>query len=127
MRKRFSSHSIVSLFVGLIIASVLVSGLHAQQPVLYGAPIPLEKAKAVAAVARAEAQKNGWLMAITIVDPAGTLVYFEKMDGTQLGSIQVSMDKAHSAVFFKRPTKSYDDALAGGGVGLRELEACQRI
>jgi uncharacterized protein GlcG (DUF336 family) len=109
--------------LSLIAASVaLAATIYAQQPVLYGAPIPLDKAKAVAAVARTEAQKNGWLMAITIVDPAGTLVYFEKMDGTQLGSIQVSMDKAHSAVFFKRPTKSYEDVLAGGGVGLRVLK-----
>jgi glc operon protein GlcG len=114
--------SIVRALSLVAAALTLAAALHAQQPVLYGAPIPLDKAKAVAAVARAEAQKNGWLMAITIVDPAGTLVYFEKMDGTQLGSIQVSMDKAHSAVFFKRPTKSYEDAVGGGGVGLRVLK-----
>ena len=119
MHKPASTLRVLSLVAAVLTAA---AALHAQQPVLYGAPIPLDKAKAVAEVARAEAQKNGWLMAITIVDPAGTLVYFEKMDGTQLGSIQVSMDKAHSAVFFKRPTKSYEDAVAGGGVGLRVLK-----
>lgn len=97
--------------------------IHAQQqPILYGSPIPLEKAKQVAAVALAEAQKNGWLMAVTIVDTAGDLVFFEKMDGTQLGSIQVSQDKARSAVFYKRPTKASEDALAAGGIGLRVLK-----
>jgi glc operon protein GlcG len=103
-------------------AIALASIIHAQQPVLYGAPIPLEKAKTVAAAAVAEAQKNGWLMAVTVVDSSGELVFFEKMDGTQLGSIEVSMAKAHSAIFFKRPTKSYDDALAAGGAGLRSLK-----
>jgi uncharacterized protein GlcG (DUF336 family) len=107
----------------LIAPFVLTVSLGAQQqPILYGNPIPLEKAKAVAGVAVAEAQKNGWLMAVTILDPGGNLVYFEKMDGTQLGSIQVSMDKAHSAVFFKRPTKAYDDSLVAGGAGLRVLK-----
>jgi glc operon protein GlcG len=93
-----------------------------QQPALYGSPIPLEKAKQVAAVAIAEAQKNAWPMAVTVVDTAGDLVFFEKMDGTQLGSIQVSQDKARSAVFFKRPTKAFEDALAAGGIGLRILK-----
>ena len=105
-----------------IAALALTAALHAQQPILYGAPIPLEKAKTVATAALAEAQKNGWLMAVTIVDSSGELVFFEKMDGTQLGSIDVSMAKARSAILFKRPTKAYDDAVAAGGVGLRVLK-----
>jgi uncharacterized protein GlcG (DUF336 family) len=106
----------------LIAALALASTLHAQQPILYGSPIPLEKAKLVAAAALAEAQKNGWLMAVTVVDPSGNLVFFEKMDGTQLGSIDVSMAKARSAVLFKRPTKAFEDSLAAGGAGLRTLK-----
>jgi glc operon protein GlcG len=104
-------------------ALAIAASLHAQQqPILYGSPIPLEKAKQVAAIAVAEAQKNGWPIAVTIVDTAGDLVFFEKMDGTQLGSIQVSQDKARSAVLYKRPTKAYEDALAAGGIGLRVLK-----
>jgi uncharacterized protein GlcG (DUF336 family) len=103
-------------------ALALAAGLHAQQPVLYGAPIPLEKARTVAAAALAEAQKNGWPMAITVLDPSGELVFFEKMDGTQLGSIDVSMAKARSAILFKRPTKAFDEAVAAGGAGLRILK-----
>lgn len=110
--------------VGLLAAALaLVSIVHAQQqPLLYGSPISLERAKQVAAVAAAEAQKNGWLMAVTIVDTAGDLVFFEKLDGTQIGSIQLSIDKARSAVLFKRPTKVYEDAVAAGGIGLRMLK-----
>jgi glc operon protein GlcG len=87
----------------------------------YGPPVSLEDAKKAAAAALAEASKNGWRMAAAIVDPSGTLVYFEKMDDTQNGSAVVAVDKARSAALFKRPTKAFQDALAGGGVGLRVL------
>jgi uncharacterized protein GlcG (DUF336 family) len=60
-------------------------------------------------------------MAIAVVDTAGNLVYFEKMDGTQTGSVNVSIDKARSAALFKRPTKAFQDIVAAGGVGLRIL------
>jgi glc operon protein GlcG len=109
--------------IGLLSAALaLTAALHAQQLVLYGSPIPLEKAKTIAAAAVAEAQKNGWLMAVTVVDSSGELVFFEKMDGTQLGSIDVSMAKARSAILFKRPTKAYDDAVVAGSAGLRVLK-----
>jgi uncharacterized protein GlcG (DUF336 family) len=109
--------------VGLLSAALsFASAFHAQQPVLYGAPIPLEKAKTVAAAALAEAEKNGWRMAVTIVDSSGQLVFFEKMDGTQLGSIDVSMAKARSAILFMRPTKTFDEGVSGGGGGLRILK-----
>lgn len=87
----------------------------------YGLPISLEAAKKIAAPALAEARKNNWLMAVAIVDTAGDLVYFEKMDATQAGSAIVAIDKARSAARFKRPTKAFQDLLAGGGEGLRVL------
>jgi len=60
-------------------------------------------------------------MAVTITDIGGDLVYFEKMDGTQTGSVRVAIGKARSAVLFKRPTKAWQDVVAGGGAGLRIL------
>jgi uncharacterized protein GlcG (DUF336 family) len=60
-------------------------------------------------------------MAVAIVDPNGDLVYFEKMDDTQNGSVDVAIAKARSAARFKRPTKVFQDALAAGGEGLRIL------
>ncbi len=87
----------------------------------YGAPISVENAKKVAAAALAEARKNNWNMAVAIVDPAGNLVYYEKMDLTQLGSAKVCIEKARSAALYKRPTKAFQDALAAGGNGLRIL------
>jgi uncharacterized protein GlcG (DUF336 family) len=87
----------------------------------YGIPVNAETAKRAAAAAIAEARKNNFTMAIAIVDPNGTLVYFEKMDNTQNGSSAIAVDKARSAALFKRPTKAFQDALAAGGEGLRIL------
>jgi glc operon protein GlcG len=99
----------------------ILAGALAQMPNPYGPPISLENAKKAAAPALAEAAKNNWNMAVAIVDPSGNLVYYEKMDNTQLGSSNVCIDKARSAALFKRPTKALQDALAAGGEGLRVL------
>src|SRR5262245_2703486 len=108
------------------ILSALLMVLMASLPVLaqseqYGAPLNAETAKKVAAAAIAEAKKNNFTMAVAIVDPNGFLIYFEKMDNTQNGSVPVAMDKARSAALFKRPTKAFQDILAAGGDGLRIL------
>jgi uncharacterized protein GlcG (DUF336 family) len=96
-------------------------GAWAQMPNPYGPPITADIARKLAAGAVAEAQKNGWAMAVAVTDTHGELVYFERMDTTQMGSVDVSIDKARSAARFKRPTKVFQDALAAGGEGLRIL------
>jgi len=87
----------------------------------YGTPITTDLAKRVAAAALAEARANGWTMAAAIVDPAGILVYFEKIDDTQYGSSRIAIDKARSAALFKRPTKAFQDSVEKGGVYLRVM------
>jgi len=91
------------------------------QTMSYGTPVNLDTAKKIAAPAIAEARKNNWTMAIAIVDPAGDLVYFERMDDTQVGSVDVAIAKARAAARFKRPTKQFQDTVAAGGEGLRML------
>ena len=104
----------------LVVFGALGSAL-AQMPNPYGPPVSLENAKKAAAPALAEAAKNNWTVAVAIVDPGGNLVYYEKMDNTQLGSANVAVDKARSAALFKRPTKAFQDALAAGGDSMRVL------
>ena len=87
----------------------------------YGVSINAETAKKVAAPAVAEARKNQWTMAVAIVDISGDLVYFERMDDTQVGSVDVAIDKARSAARFRRPTKVFQDTVAAGGEGIRML------
>src|SRR5258705_11562035 len=114
---------IVRLFLGLVILiGICCSAIAQTAPApAYGTPVGVDMAKKVAAAAVAEARKNNFTMAIAVVDTAGNLVYFEKMDGTQTGSVNVSIEKARSAVLFKRPTKAFQDIVAQGGAGLRML------
>ncbi|MGC2199634.1 MAG: heme-binding protein [Stellaceae bacterium] len=91
-------------------------------PLPYGAPIGLSDAKKAAAAAVAEVAKVGSAPdAIAIVDPGGFLVYFERMDNTQLGSVEFAIDKARSAVLFRRPSKTFEDILAGGRTAILAL------
>ncbi len=114
-------------FKHLSIVLALAGAAFAQTPLVppanvpYGIPIATETAKKVAAAAVAEAKKNNWAMAVAVVDTGGYLVYFERMQDTQVGSVQIAIEKAKSAALFRRPTKSFQDTLAGGGDGLRIL------
>jgi glc operon protein GlcG len=87
----------------------------------YGPPITLDQAKRAMAAAELEAAKNSWQVAITILDSGGTLVMFHKFDNAQLSSVTVAQGKARTALEFKRPSKTLDDAIAAGGAGLRLL------
>jgi glc operon protein GlcG len=87
----------------------------------YGVPISLDQAKKVMAGAEAEAKKNNWNMVIAVLDSGGHLVMLERMDGTQLGSIDAAKDKAYSAVLYRRPTKVFQDLVGQGGPNLRLL------
>jgi glc operon protein GlcG len=107
--------------VGASLLMLCATSAFAQMPNPYGMSVTGDVAKRAAAAALAEARKNNWTMAAAIVDTAGDLVYFEKVDGTQAASTLIAVDKARSAVRFKRPTKALQDVLAAGGEGLRLL------
>jgi len=76
--------------------------------------LTLDAAKKIAAAAEAEAQKNKWNVVIAVVDDGGHLIYLQRMDTTQTGSVDVAIRKAQTAMSFKRPTKVFEDAVAGG-------------
>lgn len=78
----------------------------------YGPTITLELARKVAAAAMEEAKKNNWLMAVAIVEPNGTLVYFEKTDGTQYAGVDLAITKARTAAMYRRPTRVVAQAMA---------------
>jgi glc operon protein GlcG len=73
--------------------------------------LSLAAAKKMAAAAEAEAAKNNWTMVISVLDDGGNLLLLERMDGTQLGSIEVSQGKARTALQFKRPSKAFQDLI----------------
>jgi glc operon protein GlcG len=114
-------------FLSLALLAVVSLPAMAQAPfapppqVPYGLSVSTESAKNAAAASIAEAQKNNWKQAIAIVDTGGYLVYFEKMQDTQTGSVDLAIEKARTAALFRRPTKVFEDGVAAGGEGLRLL------
>jgi uncharacterized protein GlcG (DUF336 family) len=73
-------------------------------------------AKAVAAAALDEAHKNNWRMAVAVVGPDGSIIYFEKMDGTQNASFLLATAKARTSALFRRSSKVFVDQFAAGNV-----------
>ena len=118
--------SVMALMIG---AAILAAApVQAQQPAApaappvsppapeYGLPINTEQAKAAATAALAEARKNNWRMAVSIVGPEGGLIYFEKMDGTQNASFSLATAKARTSALFRRSSKVFVDQFSAGNV-----------
>lgn len=111
-----------------VAALMFASAAQAQQPpaappppLPYGPPVTLAQAMKIAAAAQANSEKLKINSVITIVGPSGDLIYFLKMDGAQYGSIAISQQKAKTAAIFRRPTKVFEDVVAGGGFGLTAM------
>ena len=82
--------------------------------------LDLDSAKRVAAAAHALADKNGWNVAIAIVDDGGHLMYLQR-DKVQLGSIDVSIEKAKAALIFRRSTQVWEEIVNGDRPGYMAL------
>jgi uncharacterized protein GlcG (DUF336 family) len=89
--------------------------------------LSLADAKAIAAAASAKAVDEGWNVVIAILDVGGHLLYLERADGTQLGSVQVAQEKAKTALLFKRPTKALEDAVLGGKIHMLSLPIATKV
>lgn len=96
--------------LGCVLSSTPVLAQLADKKVL-----SLAAAKKLAAAAEEEAIKNKWNVVIAIVDDGGSLLYLQRMDEAQIGSIDVAIGKAQTSVNFKRPSKALEDALIDKG------------
>lgn len=116
---------LLGLLPTVVLTLMLVSAAQSSFPqppqIPYGLSISTESAKTVAAAAIAEARRNRWNMAIAIVDTGAHLVYFERMQDTQTGSVDLAIEKARTSSLFRRPTRVFEEGLAAGGDGLRLL------
>lgn len=106
----------------LMTGTILMAAQPATRQVL-----TLEIAKQIAAAAAAEAAANKWTVVIAILDEGGNLMYLERIDDTQIASIEVAQAKARSAVGFKRPTKVFEDALTGGRTAILSLPGAMPV
>src|ERR1044071_1175786 len=84
--------------------------------------ITLDDAKRALAGGESEAKKNNWNVAIAILDAGGHLIAFQRMDDTQIGSVNIAIGKAKTAVSFKRPTKAMEDIVTGGRIAFLAVE-----
>jgi len=89
----------------------------------YGPPVDAAGGKKIAAGVVAECQKNGWNVAVAVVDTHGVLVYFERMNNTQIASIDIAIGKAKSAATYRRPTRAFADVINKGGPATATLPA----
>ena len=102
--------SLVKRMLSLIALAVFVAlSMNANAQLADKKVLTLEAAKKIAAAAEAEARKNNWNVVIAVVDDGGHLVYLQRIDGTQTGSIDVAIGKARTSAAFKRPTKVFDE------------------
>src|SRR5581483_7354454 len=88
----------------------------------YGAPVSLDHAQAAINAAIAETRKRGWKLNVAVVDSGANLVAFARMDGAQLGSIQISEHKARAAAKYRRETKAFEAGVQGGNNYLLTLD-----
>jgi uncharacterized protein GlcG (DUF336 family) len=103
-----------SALAGALASVLVLFSLNASAQLADKKVLTLDAARKIAAAAEAEAKKNNWNVVIAIVDDGGHLIYLQRIDGTQTGSVDVAIKKAQTAMSFKRPTKVFEDAVAGG-------------
>ena len=97
--------------------------LSAQQPQLPSRKtLTLEVARRIASAAEAEARRNNWPVSIAVVDDAGHLMVFHRMDGAKLVATDIAIRKARTAVYFQGPTKGLEEEVAGGRTALLPIE-----
>jgi uncharacterized protein GlcG (DUF336 family) len=107
--------------VGFVALALFAVSASAQQRPGYGTPVTTNQAKKMAAAVVAECMSNKWNVAVAIVDTAGGLVYFERMEDTQTASLDIAIMKARAAATYRRPTRAFVDAIAKTGPAVMTL------
>jgi glc operon protein GlcG len=83
--------------------------------------LSLEAAKQIAAAAEADAKaKNAWVV-IAVVDDGGNLLVLQRLDNTQVASVEVAMSKARTAAIFRRPSREFEEQVKNGRVAALAL------
>ena len=98
----------------LATAMILTLGFSAAADLPVKKVLTLKAAKAIAGAAEAEANKRGSTVVIAVVDDGGHLLLLERLDNTQVASVEVAIGKARTAAIFRRPSKDFEDQIKNG-------------
>ena len=104
--------------------AVFATAVRAELPVKQ--VLTLSVAKKVATAAEAEAIKRGSTVVIVVVDDGGHLLVLERLDDTQIASVEVGIGKARTAAIFRRPSKVFEDQIREGRVAALALPVRRR-
>jgi glc operon protein GlcG len=118
------------MILAAAIAALLAVPCALAQPALapgYGPNVTLDAARKLVDAGIADARQRNLQMAVAVVDTAGNLVAFARVDGTQTASLTVALDKAKSAAIYRRSTKVFEDALVGGRAAILALPGAMPV
>lgn len=107
--------------LGAAVLALFAVSASAQQRPDYGTPVTIDQAKKIAAGVVAECLSNKWNVAVAVVDTAGNLVYFERIENTQTASMDIAIMKAKAAATYRRPTRVFLDTIAKAGPAIMTL------
>lgn len=110
---------IIANSITILLLLLAPAALRAQLPVKQ--VLTLDVAKKIAAAAEAEAKKRGATVVIAVVDDGGYLLVLERLDDTQVASVDVGIAKARTAAIFRRPSKVFEDQIRDGRVAALAL------
>ena len=106
--------TVISMRTFVVALTMLAATLPGFSQLATKKSLTLEAAKKIAAAAEMEAKKNNWNVVICVVDDGANLLFLQRMDGTQVGSVDIAQMKARTAIKMKRPSKVLEDAVVGG-------------
>lgn len=102
---------LIAAVVGMLALASIAEAQLAEKKVL-----TLEAAKKAAAATEAEARKQGARVVIVVVDDGGHILLLERLDDTQVASVDVGIGKARTAAIFRRPSRVFEEQVKNGRV-----------
>ena len=76
--------------------------------------VTLEMARRAAAASEAKANRRGSTVVIVVVDDGGHMLLLNRLDDTQVASVEVGIGKARTAAIFRRPSRDFEEQIKNG-------------
>ncbi len=83
--------------------------------------LTLQDCLKISAAAEAEAKKNGWNVAIAILDDGGHLLHFVRMDGATPANAGIALEKGRTAAFSRRSSGKWEEIVKSGRTSMMKM------